>query len=110
MLFRSSTQRSRNRTLLCKLLSSFLLKQVLIRKTLLTLLQSAVRVLTTADPAAKAEASHRAAEAWRSGALGLGTATPPDRPARPDRPLLLAPKEMPKRKAGGNEAKRVALL
>jgi uncharacterized ferritin-like protein (DUF455 family) len=64
----------------------------------------------TPDPAAKAEESHRAAEAWRSGAVGLGTAAPPDRPARPDRPLLLAPKEMPKRKAGGNAAKRVALL
>jgi uncharacterized ferritin-like protein (DUF455 family) len=77
---------------------------------LLTLLQSAAAVLTTADPAAKASASHRAAAAWRAGALSLGTAALPDRPARPDRPLLLAPKEMPKRKAGGSAAKRIALL
>jgi uncharacterized ferritin-like protein (DUF455 family) len=76
----------------------------------LTLLAAAVEVLSTADPAAKALASHRAAEAWRAGDLGIGTARPPDRPARPDRPLLLAPKEMPKRKAGGNTTKRIALL
>jgi len=74
------------------------------------LLESAVAVLETADPAAKAAASHRAAEAWRAGAASVGSAMPPDRPARPDRPLLLVPKEMPKRKAGGNAAKRVALL
>jgi uncharacterized ferritin-like protein (DUF455 family) len=76
----------------------------------LTLLASAVAVLSTADPAAKATASHRAAAAWREGGLAVGTAHPPDRPARPERPQLLAPKEMPKRKAGGNAAKRTALL
>jgi len=75
-----------------------------------TLLESAVAVLATPDPAAKAAASHRAAGAWRAGEATVGTATPPDRPARPDRPPLLAPKEMPKRKAGGNTAKRIALL
>jgi uncharacterized ferritin-like protein (DUF455 family) len=77
---------------------------------LLTLLQSALAILSTADPAAKASASHRAAAAWREGDLAVGSAQPPDRPARPDRPLLLAPKEMPKRNAGGNTAKRIALL
>jgi uncharacterized ferritin-like protein (DUF455 family) len=76
----------------------------------LTLLASAVAVLATADPAAKAAASHRTAEALRAGDLPIGAAHPPDRPARPDRPLLLAPKEMPKRSAGGNAAKRIALL
>jgi uncharacterized ferritin-like protein (DUF455 family) len=76
----------------------------------LTLLASAVEVLTTADPAAKASASHRAAEAWRAGGLAVGTGSAPDRPARPERPLLLAPREMPKRSAGGNAAKRIALL
>lgn len=76
----------------------------------MTLLVSAVEVLATADPAAKATASHLAAEAWRAGDLAIGAASPPDRPARPGRPLLLAPKEMPKRKAGGNATKRIALL
>jgi uncharacterized ferritin-like protein (DUF455 family) len=76
----------------------------------LTLLDSAVEVLSIADPAAKATASHQAAAAWRAGDLAIGTASPPDRPARPERPLLLAAKAMPKRKAGGNAAKRTALL
>ena len=76
----------------------------------MTLLASAVEVLSTADPAAKAAASHRAAAAWRTGTLAVGSVQPPDRPARPDRPLLLTPKELPKRKAGGNAAKRTALL
>jgi uncharacterized ferritin-like protein (DUF455 family) len=76
----------------------------------LTLLASAVEVLATADPSAKAAVSHRAAAVWRAGALPLGTASPPDRPSRPDRPLLVAPKELPKRKAGGNAVKRIALL
>jgi uncharacterized ferritin-like protein (DUF455 family) len=76
----------------------------------LSLLGLAVHVLATADPAAKATASHRAAEAWRAGSLAIGSAQPPDRPARPARPPLLAPREMPKRKAGGNATKRVALL
>lgn len=76
----------------------------------MTLLGAAVEVLSTADPAGKALASHRAAAAWRAGELAIGTAAAPDRPARPERPLLLAPKEMPKRKAGGNAAKRAALL
>jgi uncharacterized ferritin-like protein (DUF455 family) len=76
----------------------------------LTLLASAVAILATADPAAKAAASHAAAAAWRAGDLALGAASPPDRPARPDRPVLLAPKAMPKRKAGGSTAKRIALL
>jgi uncharacterized ferritin-like protein (DUF455 family) len=77
---------------------------------LLTLLDSAVEILVTAGPAGKAAISHRAAAAWRAGDLTVGAASPPDRPARPDRPLLLAPKAMPKRKAGGSTAKRIALL
>jgi uncharacterized ferritin-like protein (DUF455 family) len=74
------------------------------------LLQCAVEILATGDSVAKATLSHRAAAAWRAGDLAVGAAQPPDRPARPDRPPLLAPKEMPKRKAGGSAAKRIALL
>lgn len=77
----------------------------------MTLLAAAISVLATADPAGKAEISHRTAAAWRTGGLTVGVRDQiPDRPARPERPLLLAPKAMPKRKAGGNAAKRVALL
>ncbi|HVM83450.1 MAG TPA: ferritin-like domain-containing protein [Candidatus Binatia bacterium] len=76
-----------------------------------TLGEAAIGVLETADPSAKAAASHRAAAAWREGALSVAAGRrPPDRPARPERPELLLPKEMPKRKAGGSTAKRIALL
>jgi len=44
------------------------------------------------------------------GALEIGSATPPQRPARPSRPLLRPPKEMPKRRAFGSPAGRIALL
>jgi len=75
-----------------------------------TLTAGAVAILATADPVAKASASRRLAEAWRVGALAVGDASPPPRPARPDRPLLCPPKEMPKRRAFGSPAGRVALL
>jgi uncharacterized ferritin-like protein (DUF455 family) len=76
-----------------------------------SLAESAIEVLTTPDPAGKAAASRRAATAWREGSLDLQAGpSPPDRPARPEHPLLLAPREMPKRKSGGSDAKRIALL
>src|SRR4029077_1497706 len=75
-----------------------------------TLAAGAVEILATADPAAKARLAHGLARAWHRGEIEPGTAQPPDRPARPARPLLLAPKEMPKRKAGLGLARRIALL
>jgi uncharacterized ferritin-like protein (DUF455 family) len=75
-----------------------------------TLAAGAVEILATADPAAKAQLAHELARSWRRGEIEPGTAQPPDRPARPARPLLLAPKEMPKRKAGPGLAGRIALL
>ena len=75
-----------------------------------SLTSGAVAVLETADPAAKASASRRLAEIWFTGSLGLGEAAPPLRPARPERPQLRPPKEMPKRRAFGSPAGRIALL
>ena len=75
-----------------------------------TLAAGAVEVLATADPAAKAQLAHGLARRWRCGEIEPGTAQPPDRPARPVRPLLLPPREMPKRKAGPGLARRIALL
>jgi uncharacterized ferritin-like protein (DUF455 family) len=69
-----------------------------------------VAILATADPAAKASATRRLAEFWRAGALGIGHAVPPPRPARPERPLLRSPKEMPRRRAFGSPTGRIALL
>jgi uncharacterized ferritin-like protein (DUF455 family) len=68
-------------------------------------------VLETPAPAAKVALSQTIAAAWRRGELSpVGRALPPERPARPARPLLLAPRRMPKRRAGGAQGTRVALL
>ena len=68
-------------------------------------------MLAAAEPADKIALSHTAAEAWRTGALAeIGEARPPDRPTRPAQPPLLPPREMPKRRAGGERESRVALL
>ncbi len=79
-----------------------------------TLADCAVDVLTTADPRAKAALSRRHAAAWFAGrdagaAMEIGHATPPDRPARPPQPELLAPRDMPRRRPG-SPAGRLALL
>lgn len=90
---------------------------------------AAVAVLNAADPAEKLRLTHAAAAAWFAG-RPPGSAphdsaphdsappddsappapVPPNRPARPARPVLTAPKEMPKRRGGGNAANRAALL
>ena len=75
-----------------------------------SLTSEAVAILATADPAAKASASRRLAEIWDAGGLDVGYSLAPPRPARPERPLLRPPKEMPKRRAFGSAAGRVALL
>ncbi|WP_146345167.1 ferritin-like domain-containing protein [Falsiphaeobacter marinintestinus] len=75
----------------------------------------ATEVLTTADGKAKTALSRRHAAAWfasRNGdapAIEVGVAKPPLRPARPDRPELLDPRDVPKRKPG-SPAGRIALL
>ncbi len=79
-----------------------------------TLTELAVEVLTTADGRLKTARSHAAAKAWRDSRaagtpLEIGTSAPPDRPARPARPELLAPREMPKRRPG-SEHGRIALI
>jgi uncharacterized ferritin-like protein (DUF455 family) len=76
-----------------------------------SLIEGAIGVLRCADPQGKIVLSHAVAAAWRSGTLPVGERiVPPDRPARPDRPLLLPPREMPKRRAAGAAGSRVALL
>jgi uncharacterized ferritin-like protein (DUF455 family) len=75
------------------------------------LAEAAGAVLAAAEPAAKVALTRAAAAAWQNGALvEIGRAAPPDRPARPARPLLLPPRDMPKRRAGGSVAGRIALL
>ena len=74
----------------------------------------AVGVLEERDARRKAALSREAAATWRAsreaGApLPFGEARPPDFPGRPDAPELLDPRDMPKRRRGG-EAGRIALI
>ena len=74
----------------------------------------AVEVLTTADGRAKTALSRAHAARWReareAGApLPVGRAEPPLRPARPEKPELLSPRDVPRRRPGTPEG-RTALL
>ena len=58
----------------------------------------------------KVLAARAAARDWRLGRLDMVFDCPmPDRPAWPDRPVLLPPRAMPKRAAGGGPEARIAL-
>ncbi|MCP9483151.1 ferritin-like domain-containing protein [Shimia sp. CNT1-13L.2] len=74
----------------------------------------AVEVLTTADGRAKTALSHKYAVEWFASRkveapLAIGDATPPDRPSRPEKPELLSPRDVPKRRPGSPQG-RIALL
>ncbi len=79
-----------------------------------TLRDMAVAVLTTADGRAKTALSRQHAATWFAarkdgGALPIGRAQPPLRPARPERPELLDPRDVPRRRPGSPQG-RIALL
>lgn len=68
-------------------------------------------VLQTADPAAKVMAARRAAREWRLGRLAHDFCDKmPDIPARPDHPVLLRPRDMPRRGKGTSIPRRIALI
>lgn len=75
---------------------------------------AALHVLDTAAPRAKAAAAHDVAKAWRAGQLALPAgAWPPVRanhqPARPSRPELVPPAQVPRRRLNTVKG-RIALL
>ncbi len=75
-----------------------------------TLSAAACAVLGAVEPAEKCRLTRAAAADWAAGRItATGESLPPARPARPLRPPLMAPKEMPKRSYGG-PAGRMALL
>ena len=76
----------------------------------ITLAEGATEILATAGPAGKVALSRALAARWRDGDMAVGRSTPPARPARPSRPVLLPPRDMPKRRNFGSTAGRVALL
>ncbi|MEH6790250.1 ferritin-like domain-containing protein [Parasphingorhabdus sp.] len=70
-----------------------------------------LRVLQTANPAAKVMAARHAARQWRLGRLSFDFCdSMPDMPARPDRPILMRPRDMPRRGTGTSIPRRVALI
>ena len=78
------------------------------------LAENAVAVLLTADGRAKTALARKIASTWfeareRGVEPEIGSATPPDFPSRPERPELLAPRDVPRRRPG-SEKGRLALL
>lgn len=79
-----------------------------------TLAEMAVQVLTTADGRAKTALGRAHAAAWLNARaegtpLAVGSAMPPDRPARPATPELLHPRDVPRRRPNSPTG-RIALL
>ncbi|MEM9813114.1 MAG: ferritin-like domain-containing protein [Pseudomonadota bacterium] len=75
---------------------------------------AATEVLETADARAKTSAARALARAWRAarqdGSLPeIGHADPPAAPARPEAPVLLDPRKVPRRRPGSPEG-RIAIL
>jgi uncharacterized ferritin-like protein (DUF455 family) len=81
----------------------------------LTLAEMAAEVLATADGPAKTALSRAHAARWRAAragdapAIAHGVARPPLRPARPAKPDLLDPRDVPRRRPGSPEG-RIAIL
>lgn len=73
--------------------------------------EAALALLQVADADAKADLAQRVGAAWETGALKFAfeDMSPPDRPARPAAPELRLPRDMPRRRAGGEKG-RFALL
>jgi uncharacterized ferritin-like protein (DUF455 family) len=77
----------------------------------LTLGEACKSVLKTADPQMKLMRARAVARDWRLGRLEHRfDATMPDFPARPEKPELLEPRFMPKRRRAGSERARIAML
>ncbi len=75
-----------------------------------TLSAAAADILVTAEPAGKCRLTRHHAARWRAGHMdGPGSTIMPARPRRPDRPVLMAPRDMPRRSYGAGLG-RIALL
>jgi uncharacterized ferritin-like protein (DUF455 family) len=68
-------------------------------------------ILLCADPAKKAEMAGTVARQWRRGDIAtIGQPCAPTAPTYPDRPELMLPRDMPRRRASGQLQNRIALL
>jgi uncharacterized ferritin-like protein (DUF455 family) len=77
-----------------------------------SLCEAALNILNTHDAHQKAKKTRTYATLWREGEItDLGQVNDiPDRPARPNKPVLLMPRDMPKRKKAGTDKNKIALL
>lgn len=76
-----------------------------------TVTEAARLVLETGSAQAKAQAAQSLFRSWSEGAIVQpGEAGAPDEPARPERPFLCPPRDMPKRRRARSAAGRIALL
>lgn len=78
-----------------------------------SLVDAARAIVATPDLDTKVRLAYRTSKAWFAHGLSLGAlsdpAGMPDRPGRPERPELKAPRDMPRRSTGGSKG-RIALL
>lgn len=78
-----------------------------------SLFEHALAIVRTPDTSEKVELAKTAARAWFNHRLSKGrqsSITPmPDRPGRPEKPELVPPRQMPKRRLGGPKGK-IAML
>lgn len=73
--------------------------------------EAARAVLLTPDPHDKRRAARGMARAWQRGELAHRCdVAMPDQPAWPAKPELLAPNRMPRRRKGGSERGRIAMI
>lgn len=71
-----------------------------------TLAEAACAVLTDPDPESKSRRSIAIAADWQQGLIGdTGRGTPPERPARPGKPELRLPRDMPRRRMGSEQGR-----
>src|SRR5690625_6443799 len=76
-----------------------------------SLVGAALAVLDVPEPERKVRRSRAAASDWRGLRITeIGDGAPPLRPARADRPELLPPNRVKRRKIGPGTAGRIALL
>lgn len=78
-----------------------------------TLADAARAIVAEPDTARKVQLAKKAARDWYGGRLSLGNRSEPvaipDRPGRPEKPELLPPRQMPRRRTGGLKG-RIALM
>ncbi len=79
---------------------------------MIDLRQRALTCLTTQDPAEKVELTRTVYRQWQAGDLALSQACydVPDEPGRPDKPKLVKPRELPRRRFGKQGRGHIALL